>query len=767
MLFRPFLKKLQAFFAGGRLRVGVLLVLLCLSAFLLYLDVTIRDTFEGKRFSLPARVYGRPLELYPGLKLSQSQLTSELKLLGYRESSRVEDPGSFRRVDQDFEIVTRPFDYWDRKQSALFLRTEFKEDRIVSLGDFNSESLITLARLDPPLIGGIYPGHNEDRALIKLDEVPPALIEALIAVEDRKFYSHRGIDPRGIARAIVTMVSGGGVQGGSTITQQLVKNFFLSSERTLQRKFTEVLMAILLELHYSKAEILETYANEIYLAQDGNRAIHGFGLASHFYFDVPLSQLELPQAALLVGLVKGPSYYDPRRHPERALERRNLVLQELSRQGKISQKQFVSAKAKPLGVISKPPTGTSKFPAFLELVHRQLRRDYHEDDLRSEGLRIFTTFDPQVQHAAEQALTTRLTQLEKSRKLPPHSLEGAVVVTGSQNGEVQAVLGGRDARFEGFNRALDAQRPVGSLLKPVIYLTALEQPKRYTLISLLDDSHLVWRERGIKDWEPSNYDKKYHGDVPLRLALANSYNISTARLGLELGVATVLDKVHRLGIERELPVYASSLLGAQALTPMEVTQLYQTLAGGGYRTALRAIREVLSADGKPLQRYPLAVEQVASPAPVYLLTTALQGVVQEGTAQGLQNYLSPELGVAGKTGTTDGLRDSWFAGFTGDRVAVVWIGRDDNEPTGLTGASGAMTVWGEMMTKLDPEPLAPPTPEDVELIWIDSRSQLRVSEKCAGATKIPFIKGSEPAEVTPCVGSESGKKKSWFRRLFE
>ncbi|MEK6551350.1 MAG: transglycosylase domain-containing protein, partial [Pseudomonadota bacterium] len=486
--------------------------------------------------------------------------------------------------------------------------------------------------------------------------------------------------------------------------------------RTLTRKATEVLMALLLEMHYGKDEILETYFNEIYLGQDANRAIHGFGLASHFYFDRPLDRLELHELATLVGMVKGPGVYDPRKKPERTLHRRNIVLQEMARLNFITQAQFVEARQKPLGVVHRAPTGTSPYPAFLQLVHRQLRRDYHEDDLRSEGLRIFTTLDPRTQRHAEQALTARLAQIEKARKTPAKTLEGAVVVTSTQHGEVLALVGGRETRFAGYNRAIDAQRPIGSLAKPIVFLTALEDKDRYTLLTPLDDGPLVWRERGAADWEPKNYDRQFHGQVPLRIVLANSYNVSTARLGIDLGVDRILDKLVRFGIERRPPPYASSLLGAFELSPLEVAQLYQTFADGGFRTPLRAIREIVTAEGKPLQRYPLNVEPVAAPAPVYLLTAALQGVVREGTGQGLSYWLPPELRAAGKTGTTDGLRDSWFAGYTGDRVAVVWIGRDDNQPTGLTGASGAMTVWGELMKSLKPEPLKPALPENVELV---------------------------------------------------
>ncbi len=744
-----------------------LAVLLLAAMYIIYLDFTVRTRFEGRRFALPARVYARPLELYPGLKLKPAELVAELELLGYREAAASREPGSYRWRNQLVELVSRPFTYGDGAQEATSLRVTFGSDRVKALQRRADNSAIELLRLDPALIGGIYPGNNEDRVLVRRDEVPQLLVDALIAVEDVRFYAHRGIDPRGIARALVMTVSGKSVQGGSTLTQQLVKNFFLSAERTVRRKLNEMIMALLLEVHYSKEEILETYLNEVYLGQDGNRAIHGFGLASSFFFDKPLMQIDLAEAALLVGMLKGPAYYSPRRHPQRAQERRNLVLGEMAEAGFITDQQLLAGRITPLGVVERPPRGTSPYPAFLSLVHRQLRRDYRDEDLRSEGLQVFTTLDPWVQRSAESALGKQLQRLEQGRGIAADSLQGALLVTDTQNGEVQALVGGRDPRFEGFNRALDAHRPIGSLIKPVVFLTALQQPQSYTLATLLDDSPLLLQQPGTDDWQPQNYDKEFHGQVPLRMALARSYNVSTARLGLQLGVPSVLDNLRRLGVDHELPGYAASLLGADAFSPLEVAQIYQTLAGGGFRTPLRAIREVLTFDGLPLQRYPLAVEQVVDAPSSYLLVTALQDVVRQGTAQGLHRYLPAELGIAGKTGTTDDFRDSWFAGFSGDRLGVVWVGRDDNQPAGLTGASGAMTVWAEMMAGLALEPLILPVPDGIERVWIDPQSGLRSVAGCPDAVELPFVAGSAPAESAPCgPGFKGNSLKNWFERIF-
>ncbi|MGB7541840.1 MAG: penicillin-binding protein 1B [Burkholderiales bacterium] len=754
------------------LRFAFLTLALLAAGFTLYLDIRVRSEFEGRRFALPARIYARPLELHAGLRIPQADVVDELREDGYREGAREGESGWFARGADALEIAVRPFVFWDGPQAPKRIRVAFDGGAVAAVRDAEGRDL-PLARLEPLPIGGIYPANNEDRVLVRLSEVPKPLVQALIATEDRNFYSHHGFDLRGIARAAVSFLRGHGLQGGSTLTQQLVKNFFLTPERTLQRKATELVMAVLLELHYGKEEILETYLNEIYLGQDRDRAIHGVGLASLYYFGKPVEQLTLAESALLVGLAKGPAYYDPYRHPRRALERRNLVLRETKDQGSATMEQYAAARAASLGLNPKAAMGTSPHPAFLDLVHRQLRQEYDEADLRSEGLRVFTTLDPRVQGAAERVLERKLAQFDKEKRFGDPGLEGAIVVSDSQAGEVQALVGGRDPLYRGFNRALDAARPVGSLLKPAIYLTALAEPSRYTLVTPIDDGPFVWKSRGAPDWQPANYDRKFHGAVPLRTALAQSYNAATARLGTDIGIDKVLATVKKLGIGRELQPYASTLLGAVDLSPLEVAQMYQTIASGGFRTPLRAIREVTTQDGRPLKRYPLAVEQAFPPEPMYLLTAAMQGVVREGTAQSLRNWLPPEIAVAGKTGTTDEQRDAWFAGFTGDRLGIVWIGYDDNRAARLLGATAALPVWGELMASLDPEPLALPRPEGIENVLIDPQSGLRADAGCTGALELPFAQGSAPVERAPCasavgVAVEQVKEraKNWLQRLF-
>jgi penicillin-binding protein 1B len=755
-------------------RFALLALVLATAGFTLYLDIRVRSEFEGRRFALPARIYARPLELHAGLRIAQADVEDELRQLGYREAPPEGESGWFAKNDKTLEIALRPFIFWDGRQPAKRVSVAFEGGKVTALRDAGGAEL-ALARLEPLPIGGIYPAGNEDRVLVRLGDVPKHFVQTLIAVEDRNFFTHHGFDARAVARAMWSLTSDK-VQGGSTITQQLVKNFFLTPERTLRRKFTELLMAVLLEVHYDKNEILETYLNEIYFGQDRDRAVHGVALASQFYFGKDVQYISVAESALLVAMVKGPAYYDPYRHSTRALERRNLVLRESRDQGAITLEEYAAGRASGLGITKKTGTGTTPYPAFLQLVHRQLRRDYDEADLRSEGLRIFTTLDPRVQGAAETALAKRLAQYDREKRFGQPGLEGAVVVTDPQSGEVQALVGGRDPRYRGYNRAIDAARPVGSLLKPAIYLTALSDPGRYTLLTPIDDGPFTWKSRGAPDWQPSNYDRKFHGVVPLRVALAQSYNAAAARLGTDLGVERVLDNVRRLGVERPLRPFASTLLGAVELSPFEVAQMYQTIASGGFRSPLRAIREVTTQEGRPLTRYPLAVEQVFAPEPVYLLAAAMQDVVREGTAQSLSKFLPAETAVAGKTGTTDEQRDAWFAGFTGDRLGVVWIGYDDNRAARLSGAAAALPIWGDMMSALAPEPLALAKPERIELVSIDPQTGLRGGTSCPGATEVPFTQGSAPRERAPCsgtmdaaveaVGKSVERAKSWLERLF-
>ena len=746
------------------LKLGLVLAVVA-AVGLIYLDAQIRSQFEGKRWAVPAKVYARPLELYPGQTLNMAELKQELKALDYRFERRAEQPGAVEWASSRARIYSRGFNFPDGAEPARNMLLAFSGERLSDIRDADGRSL-PLVRLEPMLIGGIYPKSNEDRDLIKLEEAPPYLAQALVTVEDRAFYDHWGVSFKGILRAMwVNIRAGRFVQGGSTLTQQLIKNFYLTSDRTLSRKLLELPMAMLLELHYGKDDILEAYLNEVYLGQSGSRAIHGFGLASRYYFSRPVQELELHQVALLAGMVKGPSWYDPRRHPERAQERRNLVLKMLYQQGHIDQKEYEDARQRTLGVVKQRSLHKGAFPAYLDLVKRKLREEYRDEDLSTEGLRVFTALDPLAQTHAEAALEAGVQGLEKRYGSRAKELEASMVVTDPQTGEVLALIGGRETRYQGFNRALDALRPVGSLVKPAVYLAALEQG--YTLNSLLEDEPLSVKLPDGSAWEPQNFDRRSHGLVPLHRSLALSYNQSTARLGMDVGLERVIDMLERLGVERELKAYPSLLLGAQALSPLELASIYQTIAANGFRMPLRVIRRVTDAEGNELSRYPFTLKQQVKPEVVHLLQYALQEVAREGTARSAYRSLPQNLNLAGKTGTSNDQRDSWFAGFTGDRLAVVWLGRDDNSQLPFTGSGGALRVWTDFMSRERPEPFIATRPAGIEYVWIDEATGLRSDERCEGSRHLPFLTGTAPEDRVDC-GLDTPVRRSldWFRNWF-
>jgi penicillin-binding protein 1B len=724
--------------------------LVVLAGFAIYLDAIVQEKFSGKRWMIPAKVYARPLELFVGQKLSKDDFLIELDALGYRRESVANGPGAAAVSGNTVDLNTRGFQFYEGTDPAQQIRVRFSGDYVADLSSANGAKL-AVARLEPLMIGGLYPKNLEDRILIKLDQAPPYLLDTLVTVEDRDFYHHFGVSPKSIARAFWVNASAGQMrQGGSTLTQQLVKNFYLTNERSLTRKLTEAMMAVLLEIHYSKQEILEAYLNEVFVGQDGQRAVHGFGLASQYFFSQPLSELKLHQVALLVGLVKGPSYYNPRRNPERALERRNLVLDLLEQQGVATAEAVAAAKKMPLGVTKTGSLADSSFPGFLDLVKRQLREDYRDEDLTEEGLRIFTSFDPILQMKSESAMSETFKRLSGRKGVD--DVEAAMVVTNPETGEVQALIGSRKAGYAGFNRAIDAVRPIGSLVKPSIYLTALERPSKYTLTSWVADEPFQVKGADGQVWKPQNFDHKAHGNIFLYQGLAHSYNLSSAKIGLELGVPNVFKTIGKLGVDVDWPAYPSMLLGAGALSPIQVATMFQTIANGGFNTPMRGIRSVLTAEGEPLKRYPFQIQQRFDPGSIYLLQNAMQRVMREGTGRSVYNVLPSSLNLAGKSGTTNDSRDSWFAGFSQDLLAVVWLGRDDNGKTPFTGATGALQVWTSFMSKADPLPLDMAQPDNVVQVWVNAATGEGSDAGCPNAVQMPYIRGSEPAPGAACGG---------------
>ncbi|WP_038070561.1 MULTISPECIES: penicillin-binding protein 1B [Thioalkalivibrio] len=762
---------LRRFFgAGAWLLAGLLLAGIGVGAvYVVSLDQEIRERFEGQRWALPARVYARPLELYDGRVLTPQALETELEALNYRSSAEGSGPGEYRVDGNRVSFTTRPFTFGDGPEPAHSVRVDFGDGRVQSIREQGNDERVDLMRVEPLLIGSIYPTHGQDRILVSIDEVPRELIGALLAIEDRRFMSHRGVDPAGIARAaMANLRAGRTVQGGSTLTQQLVKNFYLTRDQTLARKANEAVMALLLERRYSKREILEAYLNEVYLGQAGERAIHGFGQASQFYYQRPLNELRLDQLALLVGLARGASYYDPRRHPQRAKARRDQVLRAMLETGLADAEQVEAALDTELDVSPVVPRGRSRFPAFLDMVRRELRADYADEDLRSEGLRIFTTMDPVVQLTLEERLEAGVDRVIEQRGSRLDGLQAAGVVTDPQAGEVLAVVGDRNPQYPGYNRAVEAQRQVGSVLKPFVYLAALTQPGRYTLATVLDDSPMTVQLPHGEPWTPRNFDREHRGEVTAWEALVQSYNVATVRLAEEIGISQLIDVLQTLGLQRTPAPLPSLALGAIELSPLQVAGLYQALANGGYATGTRAIRDVLDLEDEVLSHYGLELRGAVPDGAVSLLTHALHDVTTEGTGRQIAQRLPGQV-VAGKTGTTNNFRDSWFAGFDDRYVTVVWLGMDDNEATGLTGGAAAAPIWADVMAGLGVQSLRLDHHPEVAYQEVDLKSGLRVEEEdhaCEAVKALPFWQNSIPEGRADCDTGYAPDERGFFERLF-
>lgn len=719
-----------------------------------WLDRKVVSAFNARKWELPARIYASPLELYRDFVIAPAVLTEALRVLGYRDVRAPSGPGQYHAAEQHLEVVTRGFSFADGEEPSRRIRLDFQGDRVIGIkaGDANKD--IGILRFEPLEIGRIHTTRFEDRVLLARSELPDAFVRALTAVEDKRFFAHIGVDWAGILRALwVNVLRGEIAQGGSTLTQQLVKNLYLDQQRTLRRKFNEALMALSIERQFTKDEILETYTNEVYLGQDGNRAIHGFGLAARFYFGRPLSELSTPELALLVGIVRGPSRYNPFKYPERALARRAVVLDVFQANGLISPAHAATFKRAPLGLRRGEWRTESRYAAYLDLVRRQLRRDYQETDLRTAGLKVFTSLDIVAQAAAESAVRAGVNELERGLPKQKGQLQAAVIVTDARTADIKAMVGGRGGEVGGFNRALDARRQIGSLMKPFVYLTALAQLPNFNVASELRDEPRTWRGEDGRPWSPKNYDGAYHGLVPAQDALAKSLNLATIDLGFRMGVEALRKTLRRFGVEGEISRFPALFLGALDLTPYEITQLYQIIANDGFRIPLRAIQAVVDSRNQPIRRYGLKVERVTDMQTAFLTRYLLTRVVDRGTARRVSQEFPEHLPLAGKTGTTNDSRDSWFVGFTGNDLITVWLGRDDNKPAGLTGATGALRVWIEAVRKIGAKPILMDPPPTVEWHWLTRDGTALTDRLCDGALYVPLNINFLPTRTVSCAAA--------------
>lgn len=736
---------------------GLGLVIGFLGPYLWYLDRLVRAGFDGLRFDTPSRVYARALELRPGRALDAETLLLELEAARYGQSADAIQPGSYVRDGNSFLIQTRAFVDGGGAQPSRRIRVTLANRRIGKLEDVAAKRALESVKIDPARIATLYGKARQERRLVKVAEVPPLFLRTLLAVEDKDFATHHGIDPWGMARAMFVNVKSGELsQGGSTLTQQLVRNQFLDRRKKWARKFNEIGLALMIEARYSKTVILEAYLNDVYLGQHGAQSVHGVGAAAEFYFGRDLEALAPQEMALLVGMIQGPSLYDPRRSPTNALKRRNLVLREMQQAGLLSALETKSQQRLGLNVTAGGAIARNRYPGFIELVQAQVARDYDAAELSSEGLAIHTTLAPSTQDYAERAVTEKVKMLAKDTS----GLQAAMVVTRAATGAIEAVVGDRDPQRPGFNRAAMAARPIGSLVKPFVYLVALAQPERWSLMTVLSDRAVALRQRNGQTWQPRNSDNQEHGDVALIDALARSYNLATVHLGLDVGVQKVERLLEALVPGVDVSPHPSLLLGATEMTPLQVAQAYQYLAADGHLLPLSSVTAVIDRNGRAIARYraPQRAGELVEAA--RLVSFAMQEGSRSGTGAALVGLGLGDLDVAGKTGTSDDQRDSWYAGFTGGHLAVVWLGRDDNKRTGFYGATGAMRLWAALFAKLPSEPLQLDLGHNPVVRWIDPQTQRATSAECDGARALPFIRGFEPSDYMDC---DRWTIDDWFR----
>ncbi len=748
----------------------VMVVFVGFIGFVGYTYVVITKKFDSsRRWDLPSRIYSDATAIVPGMSVPRVLLEPKLNHVGYHEvRQKVANPGDYRYVNGDLEIYLQNFEYPDVEFRAMPVLIGMDGPVVRDVKRADDGVPLRGIRIEPELITSIYNNEMEDRLPVALDAVPKTLTDAIIAIEDKSFYGHKGISFRGIAGALRTDIKQGAVtHGGSTLTQQLVKNLYRNPERTWGRKITEAIRAVLLEMRYTKAEILEAYVNEIYLGQNGPVQIIGVEQASQVYFGKHVTYLTLPEAATLAGIIHSPNVENPLKYPERAKPRRDLVLHEMRDQGLISAEQYTASVASSL-TTARFPKGSRSAPFFVDLVLKQLRETYPETQLKTEGLRIFTTLDTIMQRSAEQAmdngidaLTRRYSYIKRSQT----PLEGVILTIQPGTGYVKALVGGRNYSKTQFNRAIQARRQPGSLFKPFVYVTAMN-PERgqqaFTAATVLDDAPITVRT-GSNVWEPQNYDQRFHGRVTVRDALAHSYNIPAVRAAIDAGVPNVIKTAANIGIESKLQPYPSVSLGAFEVTPLEIAYAYSAFANLGVKAEPISILAVSTRDGKLLESREVKMKRVAPASVCYVMNDVLKDVFNYGTAAKARS-LGFDRAFAGKTGTTSNYRDAWFVGYSPRILTLVWVGFDDAHSVHLAGGDACVPIWVSHMNRIDG--MVPDVdwkrPDDIIERQIDPASGMLATAYCPQTKSEIFVAGTEPTAVCP-LHAGSGEPSPFWR----
>jgi penicillin-binding protein 1B len=745
------------------LSVAALLLFMVVMTFAGYSYYRITSTFDSSRmWELPSRIYSDATHVMTGQSYPRELLEPKLSYLGYFEvADEPARPGEYRFASGALEIYLHDFRYPDRDFSGMAVRIEMRGDSVTRIRRMDDDSVLKAVRLEPELITSIFDDRMEDRIPIPLDRTPEHLVDAIIAIEDRTFFRHEGVSLRGIARAARRDLQQRSLEhGGSTLTQQLVKNLYLTPDRTFRRKAWEALMALILEARYSKEEILEGYINEIYLGQNGSVQIIGVEQASQVFFGKRAINLSLPEAATIAGVIRSPNYYSPLRHPERARDRRNLVLRAMVETDAITEEEFEEVSEEDVRV-NRFPRSIRSAPFFVDLVQRELRETYPRTQLTTAGLRIFTTLDTMMQRAAEEALADGLARLEKeyprlaSSGEPP---EGVLLTIQPGTGYVKALVGGRDYSRSQFNRAIQAKRQPGSLFKPFVYITAMDPGRgeeAMTAATIMDDTPITVRT-GNTQWKPRNYDGQFHGQVPLREALVRSYNIPAVRAAIGAGVPNVVAMASRIGVESRLEPYPSISLGSFEVTPLEIAYAYSVFANQGVKAQPVTILSVVTRDGNVLESRVVEMVRVADPGVLYVMNDILQEVVSRGTAARVRS-LGFTRPFAGKTGTTNDYRDAWFVGYSPRILTLSWVGYDDGRDLGLAGGTAAVPMWTRYMRRISgliPEGSFT-RPDNVVTREIDPTTGYLTTPYCPQTRSEIFVEGTAPERTCPIHSYQS------------
>ena len=760
---------LRRIFTPRRLIILGVVALIFISIFLFFYikySKMIDARLRGEIYVHATGIYAAPRTIRTGQGFTLERIKAYLDSLGYVESSKATDlkRGRYQTTNNTIEIHSSSDAILNGKRQFPNIKVTFGSSGkgITKITDLDTNRNLDSAMLEPEMLTSVSNEKRQKQKIVSFKDLPKDYVNAVVAIEDRQFFSHSGINYRGIMRALWRDASEGQMQeGGSSITQQLVKNFFLTPERTLKRKAQEAMIAVVLETKLSKEEIFQLYANEIYMGQSGSYAINGVGEAASVYFNKDVMNLTLPESAFLAGIIRGPSLYSPYRDPERAKARRNQVLDSMADAELISREEADKAKATELKIEPKRKAINSDAPYFLDYLQQHLTNELATRELAQQSYRVYATVDMDLQRAADKAVNDELAKLDqifakrKKNPIPPGTLQAALVAINPKTGEVVAMVGGRDYGASQLNRATDANRQPGSVFKPIVYATALNTAfdgtasEKISPASMFMDAPKTFIYGRSQTYSPENFRKVYSNkEVTLRNALVHSLNVVTVEVGEQVGFSRVARMAEKLGLPRPQPFPALALGTAEA-TPLQVARAYTAFANSGQLVEARPVIRVTNNDGLGIVDEKPSTQQALKPEISWIMTNIMQGVLDEGTAARARTEFGFKAMAAGKTGTS---RDGWFAGYTPNLVCVVWVGFDDNSELGLEGAKSALPIWASFMkaalaARPDLGGDSFPKPDNIAQAEIDPTTGLLATESCPKRRAEYFIAGTEPVEL--------------------